>query len=87
MFQTMLDVFFASEEGARWLPGNMVVARAALREFADWLDAQRSPTPRAPVHPAIELLRRLRENRQVIHHLLPETLEQIDAVLKTAGGG
>ena len=47
----------------------------------------RSPTLRAPVQPAIELLRRLRENRQVVRHLLPETLEKIDAVLKTAGGG
>ena len=44
MFQKLLDEWFESE-GKRWLPDNMVVGRAAVREFADWLDT-RSPTLR-----------------------------------------
>lgn len=46
MFQTLLDEFFKSEEGARWLAPNMVVGRAGMREFVDWLES-RTPTQRA----------------------------------------
>ena len=58
-----------------------------LIEYDAWLES-RSPTLRAPVQPAIELLRRLRAQFDGCDdsYIVP-LLQEVDAVLKTAGGG
>ena len=53
MWQELLNEWL-NGDGKAWTgKGTVAVARAALREFCDWLDTQRSPTLRGTVAPNI----------------------------------
>jgi len=58
-----------------------------VKEFPDLPD-RAAELQRAPVQPAIELLRKLKnETGNGLDFISEETWEEINAVLKTAGGG
>ena len=62
-------------------------ARMTEEEYFAELDS-RSPTLRAPVHAAIELLYRIRRHKAIWVTVNTEWLmQEVDAVLKTAAGG
>jgi len=85
MFQKLLTKWIAGRNPVRH--GRLEVSQIdALREFAAWLDSRR-PSPRPADRSAIELLRRIRLGLNVEQIMPLELIQEIDAVLKTAGGG
>jgi hypothetical protein len=65
---------------------DVVSQEIAIIDFGAWLDRAVEQRDAADL-PTIELLRRVRENFTEMESYNPKLAAEIDAVLKTAGGG